>query len=243
MVSFSSITGKVKKGWSALVGMANMTTVKSIVAKGGNAYLSNKGQDVEIPVPDNKKDIKTSKDITSDELGTYVSQSLQDVQRAPLTEVPDPVLNAERSLPPITNPYDDIQEPREIAYYPAGKNPNGRGNEGKKPNIEAIRQWVANTKVGNAAHITLTEEFGEEYGMIGWGFTDGELKKAIDEVAFKVARKIWYVGRKPSTMTDIQWDKATKEMRPAEGSFSKNEKWVNGFPYGETYKYQSGKIN
>ena len=30
-------------------------------------------------------------------------------------------------------------------------------------------------------------------------------------------------------------------MRPAEGSFSKNEKWVNGFPYGETYKYRSGK--
>ena len=243
MVSFSSIKKKVEKGWSVFKGMANIKTRDNIIKKGGDAYLSNMGQDLEIPIAGDKKDVKVSSDITSEELGTYVSQSLQDVQRAPLTEPSDPVLKAERSLPPVTNPYDDLQEPREIAYYPAGKNPNGRGNEGKKPNIEAIRQWVANTKVGNAGHITLNEEFGEEYGMIGWGFTDGELKKAIDEVAYKVARKIWYVGRKPASMTDMQWDKATKEMRPAEGSFSKNEKWVNGFPYGETYKYRSGKLN
>ena len=243
MVSFSSIKGGIKKGWSVFVGMANITTRDNIVKKGGDAYLSDMGQDLEIPIAGDKKDVKISSDITSEELGTYVSQSLQDVQRAPLTEASDAVLKAERSLPKITNPEDDTQEPRDIAYYPAGKNPNGRGNEGKKPNIEAIRQWVANTKVGNASHISLTEEFGDEYGMIGWGFTDGELKKAIDEVAFKVARKIWYVGRKPSSMSDIQWDKETKEMRPAEGSFSKNEKWANGFPYGETYKYQSGKIN
>jgi hypothetical protein len=242
MVSLSSIKGGIKKGWSMFVGMANMTTRDNIVKKGGNAHLSNMGQDVEIPVPKNRENLKVSSDITSEELGTYVAQSLQDVQRAPLTEASDAVLKAERSLPKITNPEDDTQEPRDIAYYPAGKNPHGRGNEGKKPNIEAIRQWVSNTKVGNASNITLSEEFGEEFGFIGWGFSDKELDKAIDEVTFKVARKIWYVGRKPSTMTDIQWDKATREMRPAEGSFSKNEKWANGFPYGETYKYESGKL-
>lgn len=241
MVSLSGIKGKVKKGWSVFVATANRTTAKVIQKKGGSAYVSNKGQDVEIPVPENRKDVKVSSDITTEELGTFVSQSLQDVQRAPLTEAPDPVLKSERKLPKITNPEDDIQEPRDIAYYPAGKNPYG-GSEGKKPNIESIRQWVENTKVGNASNITLTEEFGEEFGFIGWGFSDKELAKAIDEVTFKVARKIWYVGRKPSTMTDMQWDEATREMRPAEGSFSKNEKWINGFPYGETYKYQSGKL-
>tara|TARA_R110000851_G_scaffold94711_1_gene205704 strand:+ start:520 stop:1251 length:732 start_codon:yes stop_codon:yes gene_type:complete len=243
MVSFSSITGGIKKGWSLFKAVANKTTVDNIVKKGGNAHISSMGQDVEIPVPENRKNIKVSSDITSEELGSYVAESLQDVQRAPLTEAPDPVLKAERALPKITNPQDDLQEPRDIAYYPAGKNPYGRGNEGKKPNIEAIRQWVTNTKVGNASNITLSEEFGEEFGFIGWGFTEKELDKAIDEVTFKVARKIWYVGRKPASMTDIQWDEATKEMRPAEGSFSKNEKWANGFPYGETYKYQSGKLN
>jgi hypothetical protein len=241
MVSLSDIKGGIKKGWSIFKAMANMTTRDNIVKKGGNAHLSNMGQDVEIPVPKNRDNVKVSSDITSEELGTYVSQSLQDVQRAPLTEAPDPVLKSERALPKITNPEDDIQEPRDIAYYPAGKNPYG-GSDGKKPNIEAIRQWVENTKVGNASNITLSEEFGEEFGFIGWGFSEKELDKAIDEVTFKVARKIWYVGRKPSTMTDMQWDEATREMRPAEGSFSKNEKWVNGFPYGETYKYESGKL-
>ena len=241
MVSLSDIKGVIKKGWSIFKAMANMTTRDNIVKKGGNAHLSNMGQDVEIPVPKNRDNVKVSSDITSEELGTYVSQSLQDVQRAPLTEAPDPVLKSERALPKITKPEDDIQEPRDIAYYPAGKNPYG-GSDGKKPNIEAIRQWVENTKVGNASNITLSEEFGEEFGFIGWGFSEKELDKAIDEVTFKVARKIWYVGRKPSTMTDMQWDEATREMRPAEGSFSKNEKWVNGFPYGETYKYESGKL-
>ena len=241
MVSLSDIKGGIKKGWSIFKAMANMITRDNIVKKGGNAHLSNMGQDVEIPVPKNRDNVKVSSDITSEELGTYVSQSLQDVQRAPLTEAPDPVLKSERALPKITNPEDDIQEPRDIAYYPAGKNPYG-GSDGKKPNIEAIRQWVENTKVGNASNITLSEEFGEEFGFIGWGFSEKELDKAIDEVTFKVARKIWYVGRKPSTMTDMQWDEATREMRPAEGSFSKNEKWVNGFPYGETYKYESGKL-
>lgn len=241
MVSLSDIKGGIKKGWSIFKAMANMITRDNIVKKGGNAHLSNMGQDVEIPVPKNRDNVKVSSDITSEELGTYVAQSLQDVQRAPLTEAPDPVLKSERALPKITNPEDDIQEPRDIAYYPAGKNPYG-GSDGKKPNIEAIRQWVENTKVGNASNITLSEEFGEEFGFIGWGFSEKELDKAIDEVTFKVARKIWYVGRKPSTMTDMQWDEATREMRPAEGSFSKNEKWVNGFPYGETYKYESGKL-
>ncbi len=241
MVSLSGIKKGFNKGWSLFKGIANIATRDTIVKKGGNAYLDEMGQDVEIPVPKNVENVKVSSDITTEELGIFVSQSLQDVLRAPLTEAPDTVLKSEPKLPKITNPEDDIQEPRDIAYYPAGKNPYG-GSEGKKPNIEAIRQWVENTKVGNASNITLTEEFGEEFGFIGWGFSDKELDKAIDEVTFKVARKIWYVGRKPSTMTDMQWDEATREMRPVEGSFSKNEKWTNGFPYGETYKYQSGKL-
>tara|TARA_R110000851_G_scaffold89242_1_gene194550 strand:+ start:87 stop:818 length:732 start_codon:yes stop_codon:yes gene_type:complete len=243
MVSFSSITGTVKKGWSALVGMANMTTVKAIVEKGGNAYLSNMGQDVEVPIPKNKENVKVSSTITTEEQGSYVANVLQDVKRAPLTEPSDIVLKAERSLPKKTTANDDIKESRDIAYYPAGKNPNG-GSEGKKPNLEAIREWVSNTKVGLSSNITLHEEFGEEFGFIhGFGFSQQELDEAIDSVAYKVSRKIWYVGRKPAYMTDIQWQDETKDMRPVEGSFSKNEKWTNGFPYGETYKYQSGKIN
>ena len=43
-------------------------------------------------------------------------------------------------------------------------------------------------------------------------------------------------------MSDDDWQEDTKDMRPAEGSFSKNEDWGGKFPYGETYKYDSGKF-
>ena len=65
MVSLSGIKGKVKKGWSVFVATANRTTAKVIQKKGGSAYVSNKGQDVEIPVPENRKDVKISSDITT----------------------------------------------------------------------------------------------------------------------------------------------------------------------------------
>ena len=61
----------------------------------------------------------------------------------------------------------------------------------------------------------------------------------VDSIAFKVARKIWYVGRRPTTMTDEEWDAHTKYRRAEEGSFGKNDHWVK-FKYDVNYKYQSG---
>jgi len=62
-------------------------------------------------------------------------------------------------------------------------------------------------------------------------------------ITYKVARKIWYVGRKPASISDMDWNEQTKDMRPPEGSFSKNENWGGNFPYGETYKYVSGSFS
>ena len=37
----------------------------------------------------------------------------------------------------------------------------------------------------------------------------------IDSIAFKVSRKIWYVGRKPSAINrSWEWNEMTKTMRP-----------------------------
>ena len=76
----------------------------------------------------------------------------------------------------------------------------------------------------------MTAEFGDAFGYISSNLTQAQQKKKIDEVTFKVARKIWYVGRKPSSMDDNEWDEATKDMRPPEGSFSSNEEWNGNFP-------------
>ena len=246
MVTLSSVWSDFKnilrldKPLSIFKAMANIRTVKNITDKGGNAYITPDGQDVDIPIRDNIGGLRINEDVTGEEVGSFITHSVQDVVRAPMTDPPDVVLKGKQSLP-MNDHNTDLAEPRDIAYYPAGRNSHG-GGEGKKPNIEAIREWVTNTKVGNASNITLSEEFGEEFGFIGWGFSEKELDKAIDEVAFKVARKIWYVGRKPVSLTDMEWQEQTKDMRPSEGSFAKNEKWVNGFPYGETYKYESGKL-
>jgi hypothetical protein len=201
----------------------------------GNISLKVRG------VPDNVEKLEIKEGNTPTETA-YVAKSVVRPDEAPLIELSDAVLQSPKgSLPKPTNAYDDLKEPREIAYYPAGKNPYGRGNEGGKPNIEAIRQWVSNTKVATSSNFILSEEFGKKSGMI-YGKSGKELENAIDEVTYKVARKIWYVGRKPRYMSDDDWQEDTKDMRPAEGSFSKNEDWGGKFPYGETYKYDSGKF-
>ena len=61
-----------------------------------------------------------------------------------------------------------------------------------------------------------------------------------DSMAYKISRKIWYVGRRPSSLTDDDWQQMTSKLRPVEGSYSRNEKWVTKFPYTQAYIYESG---
>tara|TARA_R110002020_G_scaffold355920_1_gene568607 strand:+ start:88 stop:771 length:684 start_codon:yes stop_codon:yes gene_type:complete len=204
-------------------------------------HYDDKNKKVMPPAP-NVEGFSVSKDVNMKERAIAIASAQTAGGRAERIEPSDIILNSPRALPKPTNAYEDITEPREIAYYPAGRNSYGGGGHGSKPNIEAIRQWVSNTKVATSSNFILSEEFGEKSGFV-YGKTGKELEHAIDEIAFKVARKIWYVGRKPSTMKDFEWDQETRHMRPAEGSFSKNEKWVNGFPYGETYMYRSGYLD
>ena len=130
----------------------------------------------------------------------------------------------------------------EIAYYPAGKRGRKGKNHGKKPHIDAIKMWVRDTKLAGMSQMQLEDEYrkvrGSE-GNVSW--SDDKMDSLIDSIAYLVARKIWYVGRKSSRETDIQWDEHTKDMRPAEGSYESNENWGGNFPYGEEYTYSSGE--
>ena len=83
-------------------------------------------------------------------------------------------------------------------------------------------------------------EYGIKFNMKTPSKWDDKMKKTLVEaVAYLVARKIWYVGRKPSGMSDGEWDDLTRDKRPKQGSFSKNEHWGGAFPYTQEYSYSS----
>jgi len=98
-----------------------------------------------------------------------------------------------------------------------------------KVNWDAIEEWVRTVKVRSdplLGDLIQTEMF-DSY---------------VDRVVHKVARKIYYVGRKPKSVTPEEWDDLTRDMRPAEGTYAKGESWGKNveFPYTREYKYRSG---
>jgi len=129
----------------------------------------------------------------------------------------------------------------DLAYYPAGKKGKRGKIERKKPNIDAIMLWVRDVKLAGKSQMVLEEEYRRIYNVeVVNGWDKDKEDSLVRSIAYLVARKIWYVGRKSSRETDEQWQDYTADMRPPQGSFSKDEKWVNGFPYTKEYVYSSG---
>ena len=112
-----------------------------------------------------------------------------------------------------------------------------------KPNIDRIKSWVQQKKFAGKTAEDLLEEYNELKGREQDTRLSAQQKRAlIDSIAFKISRKIWYVGRRPADLTDWEWNEMTKRMRPRKGSYSSNEKWLvrGGFPYTQAYIYTSG---
>jgi|TARA_R110000824_G_scaffold391979_1_gene590110 hypothetical protein len=114
---------------------------------------------------------------------------------------------------------------------------------GKHVDIPAIREWVMTTKIHRDPE--LQEALKYDHLKISDNlnpYWESSLDRAVDSIAFKVARKIYYVGKKPPTMTPEEWDDYIKDKRPEPGTYSKNEDWgPRGFPYGPDYKYREGR--
>jgi len=137
----------------------------------------------------------------------------------------------------------------EQAYYPAGKDPFGE-QEGNAPDIGRMKEWVENVKIADMTDAELKEEWRNTTGrtikdkesksFLSDLLTESQRRSLIDSIAYKVARKIWYVGRKPSSMSDWEWNEHTKDMRPPEGSFGGFDHMYD-FPYDKTYVYKSAK--
>ena len=114
---------------------------------------------------------------------------------------------------------------------------------GKHVDIPAIKEWVMTTKIHRDPE--LQEALKYDHLKISSNLSpywESSLDRAVDSIAFKVARKIYYVGKKPPTMTPEEWDIYIADKRPEPGTYSKNENWgPRGFPYGPDYKYREGR--
>tara|TARA_R110002051_G_scaffold296175_1_gene362182 strand:- start:136 stop:837 length:702 start_codon:yes stop_codon:yes gene_type:complete len=208
---------------------------------GGSTQIDRKTGNEYMPKPKNTGKVTYSEDIKPFEKGVMDATSVQRKDIVIYIDTPDVVAEPEPTHPkPIVTKYPQLGDETgwKYAYYPAG------GRSGKRPNMDAIRTWVENTKLGASSNFTMSESFGEEYGYIPFHLSTEKKKQKVKEIAYKVARKLWYVGRRPYWMTDVEWQAETKDMRPPEGSFNYKveEKW-NNFPYDETYKYDTGKYN
>ena len=127
------------------------------------------------------------------------------------------------------------------AYYPAGKLGMYGQKEGKKPRKDVIERWVKDVKLANMSQDELENEYKKIYNVKQVKSWDkSKMDNLTTSIAYLVARKIWYVGRKPAGLDPDKWDEMTADMRPEQGTFSQNESWVNGFPYGREYTYSSG---
>ena len=111
-----------------------------------------------------------------------------------------------------------------------------------KPNIDRIKSWVQQKKFLGKTQEDLLEEYNELKGREqDTRLTPQQKRDLIDSIAFKISRKIWYVGRRSADLTDWEWNEMTKRMRPRKGSYSRGEKWKGrSFPYTQAYIYTSG---
>jgi len=116
---------------------------------------------------------------------------------------------------------------------------------GKYVDIDALREWVRTTKINRDPDLQDALRYDVLKIPVNLeGLWTSSLDRAVDRVAFKVARKIYYVGRKPPTMTPEEWDIYIADKRPEPGTYAKNEHWGSkGFPYGVDYEYRSGIID
>lgn len=129
-----------------------------------------------------------------------------------------------------------IDDPR-YAYdedfdYPSQMKPtrfHGGTPPGTRVSIDDLKEWVMGTKIQSDPDLMEVANQPKKF------------ESMVDSIAYKVARKIYYVGKKPAYMTPEDWDITTMWMRPAMNSYSNKEKFFTGtFDYGSNYTYRQG---
>jgi len=180
---------------------------------------------------------KVTFEVGDDELTGY---QVQDIKADTLEEFMEKRIDAEVDQPRYK--YDeDFQEGLHQELMADGYQ---KIDPGKHVDIDALKEWVLTSKIHR--DYDLQEAIKYDHLKVPTelhGLWESSLDRAVDSVAFKVARKIYYVGRKPPTMTPEEWDDYIKDKRPEPGTYAKNEDWgERGFPYGDeaNYTYRQG---
>ena len=213
--------------------------------------------ELEYPTPNDVKNFEAWESATEAEIDNAIAQ-MQDynIERDP-TDMWMESFIGNRSVTSIPEQVkkDTTPDSYKKGWYPATS----------KPNIEAIKFWVEHVKIAGMSDDEIIEEYYKEKDspnmeqfmsvtdnfkkyMKTINFSPKEHKRnplttkrlLIDSIAYRVSRKLWYVGRKPNHMTDYEWNEHTKNMRPSEGSYGQNDEWVD-FKYTVNYKYHSGE--
>jgi len=169
---------------------------------------------------------------------------VDDVQLSNVSGLLELADRLEAMFKPKENIYDeppDVAISKKSGQFPEEKLPEHYRNyimPKTRVDMHRIAEWVEKSKVKNWA-----QEYNMWRGTEVQTITATQKKDLIDSISFRVARKIWYVGRKPAELTDHEWHIITHKMRPSKGTFSKNEKWVNvKFKWTQKWEYVSGKF-
>ena len=175
-------------------------------------------------------------EVDKDELTGY---EVEDIKADTLEEFMEKRIDGEIDQPRYQYDEDFDEEPESPADHHQMIEP------GKYVDIDALREWVRTTKINRDEDLQDALRYDVLKIPVNLeGLWTSTLDRAVDRIAFKVARKIYYVGRKPPTMTPEEWDIYIADKRPEPGTYSKNEDWGDrGFPYGSDYKTRDGAID
>jgi len=204
---------------------------KGRLGKEGYTVKFDKDKGVGVQTPEGTKYVPEGLNLKHPtDIVAYFKRTLKPAQEFLYEEPPDDVLTKGRF------------DPRQQAlpeYYEGELLPNS-----KVPNINVLKTWIETVKWVDMSPIDLRIEYNNLKGTTSDAPLNSVQREALkDSIAYKIARKFHYVGRRSSRETDAQFNERTKHMRPAMGSFSPNDTWTSQrFPYDETYQYTAGHI-
>jgi len=193
--------------------------------------VENENGNIGIQTPKGVEYIPPNVELTDvDDIVDYYKRTVGEPQEFIYEEPPDDVLTKGR----FDKTHEALPEYYEGELLPASR----------VPNIMALKTWIETVKWAHMSPLDLRMEYNRHKGTTSdRPLTAKQRFTLLDSVAFKIARKFWYIGRRSSQETDSEFNERTKHMRPAMGSFSPNDTWTGQtFPYDETYQYTAGFI-
>ena len=205
--------------------------IKTGIKKIGHTPVEDEKGNIGVQTPEGVKYVPPNVEIEdAGDVVEYFRRTLKPAQEFLYEEPPDDVLTK--------GTFDKTHEALP-EYYEGELLPKS-----KVPNINVLKTWIETVKWANMSPLDLRMEYNSLKGTTSDAPLNTVQREALkDSIAYKIARKFWYVGRRSAQETDAQFNERTKHMRPAMGSFSPNDIWTGQtFPYDETYQYTSGHI-